>query len=121
MLDALSWAEEIGGVAAMIARSETSLAHIQNWIDARDWVENLARIPDTRSCTSVCFTLPKDTPQTVTAIAGLLEAEAVAYDIAGYRDAPPSLRVWCGATVEPDDVAALLPWIEWARYRVLNA
>ena len=121
VLDALCWAEEIGGVAAMIARSETSLAHIQNWIDARDWVENLARIPETRSCTSVCFKLPRDTPQTVTAIAGLLEAEAVAYDITGYRDAPPSLRVWCGATVEPDDVAALLPWIEWARYRVLNA
>ena len=121
VLDALSWAERIGGVAAMIARSETSLAHIQTWIDARDWVENLAQTPETRSCTSVCFTFPGDTPQTVSAIAKRLEAEAVAYDIAGYRDAPPSLRVWCGATVEPDDVAALLPWIEWARYRVLNA
>ncbi|MGB3556188.1 MAG: phosphoserine transaminase, partial [Jannaschia sp.] len=112
---ALDWAEGLGA-AGLIDRATTSAGHIWDFCDARDWIANLAIDPATRSTTSVClrFTdeaLPDDFAKRV---AKRLEAEGVAFDIAAYRDAPPGLRIWCGSTVDPSDVAALLPWIEWA-------
>lgn len=118
-LDALAWAESIGGLPALHARADANFAALQRWIDSVPWAANLAKDPATRSNTSVCFTVdgPPELPKT---IARLLEAEGVAFDIAGYRDAPPSLRVWCGATVETADIEALTPWLEWARAHLVS-
>ncbi len=112
-LDALRWAEAIGGLPALHARADANAAALQAWIDRTPWGSNLAADPRTRSNTSVCIAVdgPADLPR---AIATLLETEGVAFDINGYRDAPPSLRVWCGATVETADVEALGPWLDWA-------
>jgi phosphoserine aminotransferase len=126
-LDALAWAERIGGLDALIARSEGNLATIAAWVERTGWVDFLATVPEQRSCTSVClkivdpwFAALDDVAQAAAAkaIAGLLEAEGVAFDINGYRDAPPGLRIWTGATIERSDVAALLPWLDWAFARV---
>ncbi len=118
-LDALNWIAGIGGQPACQARSEQSLAHIAAWVDRTPWVSFLPATAETRSSTSVCLTIQDsdlgDKASDVPArMAKLLEADGVAYDINGYRSAPPGLRIWCGATVEPDDVAALLPWLDWA-------
>jgi phosphoserine aminotransferase len=122
-LDGLDWAASIGGVAALIARAEANLAAIADWVGRSDWVGFLAERPETRSTTSVCLSITDpwfsamseaDQRAVAKAIAGLLEAEDIAYDIGGYRDAPPGLRVWTGATVEHADLAALLPWLDWA-------
>ncbi len=122
-LDALRWAEEIGGLDALRRRTEASLAHIADWVAATDWVDFLARMPETRSPTSVCLTIvdpwfaalaEAERKATTKGIAARLEAEDVALDINGYRDAPAGLRIWCGATVESDDVRLLLPWLDWA-------
>ncbi|MGQ0527747.1 MAG: phosphoserine transaminase [Alphaproteobacteria bacterium] len=122
-LDALNWAEKIGGLKATIKRSAENFAAVEQWVEKTSWAEFLAVRPETRSTTSVCliFTdewflaLPRDAQQAfVKLMAKALEGEKVAYDIASYRDAPPGLRIWCGATVETADVKALLPWIEWA-------
>jgi phosphoserine aminotransferase len=107
-LDGLRWAESVGGLDGLIARSEANLAEVARWVERTDWVDFLAEDPTTRSCTSICLKAPKE-------IAALLEKEGVAYDIASYRDAPPGLRIWGGATVETADIEALLPWIDWAR------
>jgi len=112
-LDALDWADSIGGLPALIARSEANLAAIAHWVDRTPWAHFLAKDPNTRSNTSVCLTLDAS-PAAVKNIVTDLEARAIAYDIGSYRDAPPGLRIWCGATVETDDVNALLPWIEFA-------
>jgi phosphoserine aminotransferase len=122
-LDGLAWAEKIGGVEALVARSEANLAVVADWVARTPWIDFLARDPATRSCTSVClkivdpwFTALDDAGrgEVVKKLVALLEKEGVAYDIAAYRDAPPGLRIWCGATVEREDVAALLPWLDWA-------
>ena len=122
-LDALKWAEAIGGGAAMIARTTANLAAIEAWVAKSDWAGFLAGDPTCRSRTSVCLKiidpwfagLAKDRQAAVAKrIAALLEAEKVAYDIGSYRDAPPGLRIWCGATIERADVEALLPWLDWA-------
>ncbi len=122
-LDGLDWAASVGGVSALIARAEANLETISDWVARSDWVGFLAERLDTRSTTSVClsitdswFTALAEVEQrpVAVAIAGLLETEGIAYDIAGYRDAPPGLRVWAGATVEQADLAALLPWLDWA-------
>ncbi len=114
-LDGLRWAEAAGGLKALIARSEANLAAIAGWVGRTPWVDFLAEDPATRSCTSICLTLKTADPaQTARRIAALLDAEGVAYDIGAYRDAPPGLRIWGGATVETPDIAALLPWLEWA-------
>jgi phosphoserine aminotransferase len=122
-LDGLRWAESVGGLDGLIARSEANLAAVAQWVDRTAWVDFLAEEPATRSCTSIClklvapwFTaLPAATQaQAAKRLAALLEKEGVAYDIASYRDAPPGLRIWGGATVETADVAALLPWLDWA-------
>jgi phosphoserine aminotransferase len=123
MLDALRWAERIGGGPALIRRTEANFATLNRWVQASDWIDFLAREPRYRSPTSVClklvapwFTALAETEQraTVKALADRLAAEGVAYDIAGHRDSPPSLRIWCGATVEAEDLARLGPWLDWA-------
>lgn len=122
-IDGLKWGEQIGGLNALIARSEANLAVIADWVTETDWVDFLSHAPDTRSCTSVCLNvvdpwfvaLPADQQSAATKrIEAMLDKEGVAYDINGYRDAPPGLRLWAGATVETADMAALLPWLDWA-------
>lgn len=111
-LDALSWVESIGGVAGTIARSERNLAVLQGWVERRNDVHFLAKLPEQRSNTSVCLTL--DLPEAqVKNLVKLLESESVAFDIGAYRDAPAGLRIWCGATVESADLQRLLPWLDW--------
>jgi phosphoserine aminotransferase len=111
-LDGLQWAEKIGGLKALIARSEANLNAIATWVAKTPWVEFLASVPSTRSNTSICLVFTDGSDSA--AIAKLLEAENVALDVAAYRAAPAGLRIWGGATVETSDVEALLPWIEWA-------
>ena len=122
-LDALRWAEGIGGLPAMIARSEANLAAMAGWVEDSAEFRFLAEDPAIRSCTSIClvFADPEvaGLPEAVQrdfakSIAGLLAAEGVAFDIAAYRDTPPGLRVWGGSTVETADISALLPWLDWA-------
>jgi len=110
---ALQWAKSIGGLKALMARADANAAAVQRWIDGRSFARNLAKIAATRSNTSVCLTLEAD-ESVPKKMAKLLEAEGVAHDIGSYRDAPPGLRIWCGATVEASDVEALLPWLDWA-------
>ncbi|MFN3824818.1 MAG: phosphoserine transaminase [Pseudorhodobacter sp.] len=117
-LVALKWAQSIGGLSGLIARSEANARAIADFIADKDWIANLAVDPATASCTSVClkFTDPRITDGAgfAKAVAKRLEKAGVALDAGAYRDAPPGLRIWCGATVEASDVAALMPWIEWA-------
>lgn len=113
-LDSLKWAESVGGLGGLIARSQNNLQAIQAWAERTNWVRFLAKDPATRSCTSICLELPGDGADMPARIAQRLEEEAVAYDIDGYRDAPPGLRIWGGATVETADIDALLPWLDWA-------
>jgi phosphoserine aminotransferase len=115
-LDGLRWAESVGGLEGLVGRSEANLSTIARWVAHTDWVDFLAEDPATRSCTSICLKLTL--PELAKPMATLLEKEGVAYDIAAYRDAPPGLRIWGGATVETADIEALLPWLEWARTEV---
>jgi phosphoserine aminotransferase len=122
-LDALQWAKSTGGLAATIARSDANAKVLSDWVASTAWVDHLAKNANERSNTSVCL---KVVDPVVTrlcgdeqaafakTLAGLLEKEGVAYDIAFYRDAPPGLRIWCGATVEQRDIEALTPWLDWA-------
>jgi phosphoserine aminotransferase len=129
-LDALSWAEAQGGLKALMARADGNLAVIDRWIGDSDWVDFLSVDPRTRSNTSVCLTIvdvwfaglaPDAQAATAKKIADVLEKEGVAFDIASYRSAPPGLRIWCGATVEQDDIEALLPWLDWAWSQIRHA
>jgi len=122
-LDGLAWAEQGGGLDFLVARSEANLAAVAAWVERTPWVEFLAREARTRSCTSICLKVVDpwfeklDADARAAAIkkmVALLEKEGVAYDVAAYRDAPPGLRIWGGATVDNDDIAALLPWLDWA-------
>ncbi len=120
-LDALTWAESIGGLRALQARSDANFRAVQQWVEATLWVDFLATDPATRSNTSVCLKLADPDLRSVEAqatvakqIAAVLEKEGVAMDTGAYRDAPPGLRIWCGATVETSDVEAVLPWLDWA-------
>ncbi|RIK92754.1 MAG: phosphoserine transaminase [Proteobacteria bacterium] len=122
-IDALKWAEKVGGLKALIARSEGNFRTLAEWVEKTPWVDFLAVDPATRSCTSVClkivdkkFTALDAEAQAKAAkkIASLLEAEGIAFDIGNYRDAPPGLRIWTGATVEKSDIKALTPWLDWA-------
>lgn len=128
-LDGLRWAEGVGGLPGLIARSERNLAAVAAWAGPAGW-RFLAERPEWRSCTSICiapdvpwFTALPATGQARAAqrIAALLEVESAAFDVGGYRDAPASLRLWGGATVETSDIAALLPWIDWAAAEVSRA
>ena len=129
-LDALGWAEGIGGLTALKARVAANFETLWAWVENSDWVDFLASDASYRSNTSVClkivdtaFTqLSEDARhEAVKKFAGLLEAEAVAFDIAGHRNAPPGLRIWCGATVERADIEALTPWLDWAWAKVKAA
>ncbi|MEO0672398.1 MAG: phosphoserine transaminase [Pseudomonadota bacterium] len=122
-VDALEWGRSIGGLSELKARADRNAQTIWDWSDARDWIANLANEPATRSNTSVCLKIvdpaiagTSEQAQAAFAksLANLLEAEGVAYDIGAYRDAPPGLRIWTGSTVQQSDVAALLPWLDWA-------
>ena len=122
-LDGLRWAEEIGGLPGLIVRSEANFAAVSRWVEATPWVDFLAEDPATRSTTSICLKvvdpwflgLPAEAQQAATkALAAEVEAAGAGYDIGAYRDAPPGLRIWGGATVETADIEALLPWLDWA-------
>lgn len=122
-LDGLVWAESVGGLPGLVARAEANLEAVAAWVARTPWVEFLASDPATRSCTSICLRVAdpwfvgldeKAQGEVIKRLCGLLEKEGVAYDVASYRDAPPGLRIWGGATVERADVEALLPWLDWA-------
>jgi len=117
-LAALDWAQSIGGLDGLVARTRANFDAIHRFVAVRDWIDFLVSDPNCRSETSVClkFTKPptEDARLFARAVVRLLEAEGIAYDIGSYRDAPPGLRVWCGATVESSDIEALMPWVEWA-------
>lgn len=110
---ALEWAQSVGGLRGLMARADANAAVVQRWIDSRDFAANLAKLATTRSNTSVCLTLKAD-ESVPKKMVKLLEAEKAAFDIGSYRDAPPGLRIWCGATVETSDLEALMPWLDWA-------
>jgi phosphoserine aminotransferase len=123
VIDALAWGEGIGGLAAMRARADANLAVLAEWVGRTPWVDFLAADPATRSNTSVCLKVVDARVAALSAdaqadfaktLASLLEKEGAALDVGGYRDAPPGLRIWCGATVETDDLRALTPWLDWA-------
>ncbi len=116
-LDALRWAEEIGGLAELIRRSNENLAVIEEFVERNSWIHFLAADPAIRSNTSVCLKVELS-PDRVKALTELLESEGVAYDIASYRDAPSGLRFWCGATVDKEDLEIAMLWVEWAYDRV---
>jgi len=122
-LDALSWAESIGGLTALCARADANARVLWDWAERTPWVENLAVDPATRSNTSVCLKivdpaisrLPIEAQRAfVKQVEAMLDKENAARDIAGHRDAPPSLRIWCGSTVETTDLETLTPWLDWA-------
>jgi len=122
-LDALAWAESVGGLDALIARSDRNAQVVTEWVERTPWIDFLAVETKTRSNTSVCLlvvdaAISSRPLEEQAAFAGkivkLLEKEGVAFDIGAYRDAPPGLRLWCGATVETGDLEALLPWLDWA-------
>jgi len=122
-IDALQWAERIGGLPGLSARSEANLAVVAEWVAASPWAAFLAEDPANRSCTAIClkivapcFTALDNAGQAAFAkkMVSLLEKAGVGYDLGSYRDAPPGLRIWGGATIEATDIAALLPWLDWA-------
>ncbi|MGH6652255.1 MAG: phosphoserine transaminase [Sphingopyxis sp.] len=117
---ALEWAKSLGGLDGLKARSDANAAALDTIVAERDWLSHLAADPASRSKTSVCLSVAGADEGFIKKFAGLLEAEGAAYDIAGYRDAPPGLRIWCGATVDTADIEALGPWLDWA-YASLNA
>ena len=118
-LDALEWIESIGGLSGAIARSEANLAVIRKFVNDTPWLNFLAQDPETVSNTSVCLSLDAS-PEQVKEIAKLLESNSVAFDIGAYRDAPPGLRIWCGATIEKSDVESLTDWIRWAYVSIVS-
>ncbi|MEE2720537.1 MAG: phosphoserine transaminase [Pseudomonadota bacterium] len=122
-LDGLAWGETLGGGSALIARSDANLAAIAEWVARSDWADFLASDPAVRSSTSVCLKIVDPWFESLDAelqasvpkkLDALLEAEGAAFDINGYRDAPPGLRIWAGSTVETSDLEKLFPWLDWA-------
>ncbi|HEY1382335.1 MAG TPA: phosphoserine aminotransferase, partial [Dongiaceae bacterium] len=122
-IDALKWAQRIGGLPSLIARSRGNLVALERWVALSSWARFLAEDPSARSNTSVCLkivaphvlALPAAVQASIASgIAALLEREGVAFDVGSYRDAPPGLRIWCGATVDQADIEALTLWLDWA-------
>lgn len=122
-LDGLKWSESVSGLAGLVARSESNLAAVEQWVSGSSWAGFLAEDPAIRSCTSICLKIvdpwftglsAEAQAEAAKKIASLLEKEGVAYDIGAYRDAPPGIRIWGGATVETGDIKALFPWLDWA-------
>ncbi|MBT6032627.1 MAG: phosphoserine transaminase, partial [Kordiimonadaceae bacterium] len=129
-LDALNWADSIGGLQGLIKRSADNLTVIKNWVEKTDWVDFLAVVPQTVSNTSIClkitadwFVALSDDDQAAAAkkLASILDEKDVAYDIGAYRDAPAGLRIWGGSTIEASDLEALTPWLNWAHDEVRNS
>lgn len=129
-LDALRWATYEGGLEGLINRCNHNFEMLREWVEATPWIDFVAEVEDQRSTTSVCLkfadsaimTQPTDVQaKLATKIGSLLEIEGVAFDVTGYRAAPPGLRIWCGCTVDADDICALLPWLEWAYAEALVA
>jgi phosphoserine aminotransferase len=129
-LDALTWAQAAGGLDGLTARADRNLVVLADWVAQTPWVDFLARDPATRSNTSVCLAIvdpavtarsADDQAAFAKAVAALLEKEGVAYDIGAYRDAPPGLRIWAGSTIEATDIAALVPWLDWAFHQVKDS
>lgn len=112
-IDSLAWAKEVNGVPGLIDRSMKNLSVLEKFVAHNDWIDFLAKDPETRSSTSVCLTLALPADK-IKKFVSLLEEENVALDIGGYRDAPPSIRIWCGSTVDHEDLDALMPWLSWA-------
>jgi len=126
-IDGLRWAEEIGGLAELVRRSQTNLQAFTRWVEKREWIEFLAEDARIRSSTSICFRIVdpwyaalREEEQVTTAkeLVALLEEEGVAHDIGSYREAPPGLRIWGGSTVETRDIEILTRWLDWAFYRM---
>ena len=122
-IDALEWAQGIGGLEGLLAKADANAKVIHDWVARTPWIANLAKVPATASNTSVCLVIadpdvvakgPEAVAQVAKGITAALEKEGVALDIGAYRDAPPGLRIWCGATVEASDLEALTPWLDWA-------
>ena len=122
-LDALGWVDSIGGLDALMARADANAGLVAEWVARTGWIDFLALDPRTRSNTSVCLSIVDPAVRTLDvagqaafakSLVAVLDQEGIAYDIGAYRDAPPGLRIWCGGTVETDDIAALLPWLDWA-------
>ncbi|HYU11133.1 MAG TPA: phosphoserine transaminase [Stellaceae bacterium] len=129
-IDSLKWAESVGGLNGLVARAEGNLAAVAAWEEGSSWARFLAEVPATRSCTSIQLAIvdpwftalsPEARFQTVRAMTARLEAEGVGYDLASHRASPPGIRIWAGATVEQSDVAALLPWLDWAWEQQMDA
>ncbi|MFL6929934.1 MAG: phosphoserine transaminase [Xanthobacteraceae bacterium] len=129
-LDTLGWAKSVGGLKGLIARADANTKIIADWVARTPWAEFLAKDPAVRSNTSVCLKIVDPAVAGLSAdaqaafakaMASALEKEGVAYDIAAHRDAPPGLRIWCGATVEAFDVEALMPWLDWAYAKAKEA
>ena len=118
---ALEWAQGLGGLNGLMARSDANAAALDAIVASRHWLGHLAADPKSRSRTSVCLTVEGADEALIKKFTALLEAEDAAYDIAGYRDAPPGLRIWCGATVDTVDVVALGPWLDWAWTQVSSS
>ncbi|WP_414471957.1 phosphoserine transaminase [Microvirga sp. M2] len=122
-IDALEWAKSVGGLNGLVAKADANAKVIHDWVARTPWIANLAKDPATASNTSVCLVVadpdvvakgPEAVAQVAKGITSALEREGVALDIGAYRDAPPGLRIWCGATVEQSDLEALTPWLDWA-------
>jgi phosphoserine aminotransferase len=121
-LDALTWAKNLGGLKGLIARADANAGVLHRFVADNDWIENLAKVEETRSNTSVCLVIADPDIGAARRCAGRLrqgdgdplDTEGVALDIGAYRDAPAGLRIWCGATVETSDLEALMPWLSWA-------
>ena len=122
-LDALEWAEEIGGLPVLAARSRANLRAFESWVPGAEWIDFLAEEASIRSSTSICFrisdpwycSLPEKRQSEIQKrLVGLLADEGVAFDVGAYREAPPGLRIWGGSTVETSDIEALIPWLDWA-------
>jgi phosphoserine aminotransferase len=129
-LDGLRWAERIGGLPALMARSEANLSAVAGWVGRSNWAAFLAEDAAIRSCTAICLKIiapwftalpPDGQAKAAKQLAALLEKPGVAYDIGAYRDAPPGLRIWGGATVETSDIVRLLPWLDWAAAQVADS
>jgi phosphoserine aminotransferase len=122
-LDSLKWAESIGGLPALVARSKANLQVLEGWVAQSSWAAFLAEDESSRSSTSICLKIKDpaftalsadDQAKHAKSIVSMLDKERAAYDIGAYRDAPVGLRIWGGATVETSDIQALLPWLDWA-------
>ena len=129
-VDGLRWAEEIGGLPALIQRSEANLKTVESWVEQSNWIDFLAEKADERSNTSICLKIvdpwyqglsPEDQAAKAKQLVALVAKEEVAYNFGSYRDAPSGIRLWGGATVDASDTEALLPWLDWAYQEIKNA